>query len=124
MSEFSNFKAEICDFVLPSMLNNHGTYFGGHALEMMDKVAAIVAMRYARNPVVTAYVETTFNAPVKHASIITATAQLMSVGRTSLTIEVNLIGEDPFDGVEVLASTSTFVMVSVDSNGNPIPVKK
>lgn len=122
--EYSEYKAEICEFVLPSMLNNHGTYFGGKALEMMDKVAAIVAMRYARKPVVTAHTETNFHAPINNADIVTATAKLVKVGRTSMTIEVNLVGEDPYNGETVQACTSKFIMVSVGPDSKPVPIKE
>lgn len=123
MSEYSEFRAEICEFVLPSMLNNHGTYFGGKALEMMDKVAAIVAMRYARMPVVTAHTETDFQAPINNADIVTATAQLVKVGRTSMVIEVDLVGENPYTGDKVQACTAKFVMVSVGADSKPTPIE-
>lgn len=121
---YEQYRAEICEFVLPSMLNNHGTYFGGKALEMMDKVAAIVAMRYARKPVVTAHTETDFENPINNADIVTAVAELVKVGRTSMTIEVSLYGEEPYTGGKLRACVSKFVMVAVGPDSTPVPIKE
>ena len=46
--------ASMTELVLPNDANAHGTVFGGKVLQWIDLAAAIVALRHARRPVVTA----------------------------------------------------------------------
>ena len=43
--------------VLPGDTNPYGSLFGGMLLQWMDKMAAVTAMRFCRQPVVTASLE-------------------------------------------------------------------
>ena len=47
-------ETRIVEIVFPTNTNSYGTLFGGHALSLMDRLAFIVASRYARKTVVTA----------------------------------------------------------------------
>ena len=42
----------IVEIVFPTDTNSQGSLFGGHALSLMDRLAFIVASRFARKPVV------------------------------------------------------------------------
>jgi acyl-CoA hydrolase len=48
---------ELSDLILPSHSNTVGTVFGGKILEMVDKAAAVCAMRHAERPCVTVAME-------------------------------------------------------------------
>src|SRR5206468_2579896 len=85
----------ITRIVMPGQANARGTLFGGVALATMDEAAAIVAMRHARCPVVTAHVHSVdFKAPIHQGEAMEVTARLRSVGRTSLRVGVDTWGED------------------------------
>lgn len=111
------------EIVFPSDANNYGTLFGGKALAMMDVVAAIAAMRTCRKHVVTASIDRTdFKAPIRIGDFVETIARVVRVGRTSMTIEVELWGESPMTGERHLSTTSTIVMVAVGPDGKPVPV--
>ncbi len=48
---------EMNDIVLPAYTNRYNALFGGKLMEMIDKAAAICAIRYCHENVVTASVE-------------------------------------------------------------------
>ena len=72
------------EHVLPGNTNMHGTMFGGDVLALMDKTAAIAALRFCRQPVVTASTERIdFRTPIRLGDIIEAHARVIHTGRTS-----------------------------------------
>lgn len=112
------------EIVFPSDANNYGTLFGGKALAMMDVVAGIAAMRTCRQHVVTASIaRTDFKAPIRIGNFVETIATVVRVGRTSMTIEVELWGENPMTGERHLSTTSTIVMVAVGPDGKPTPIR-
>jgi acyl-CoA hydrolase len=67
--------------------NNYGTMFGGEVLALMDKAGGIAALRFCRQPVVTASTEhIDFRTPIHSGEIIEAIAKVIYVGRTSLIV--------------------------------------
>jgi acyl-CoA hydrolase len=115
----------ITDHVLPNQTNNHGTMFGGEVLAMMDKAAAIAALRFCRQLVVTASTERIdFRTPIHRAEIIEAIARVIYVGRTSLIVRIHIYAEHPLIGERRLCTTGYFSMVAVDDEGRPVPVPR
>lgn len=116
-------EVRVADIVLPNQTNTFGTMFGGNALALMDKAAAIAAWRFCRQPVVTASTEhIDFRAPVHQGEIVEALARVVYAGRTSLVVRVDVYAEHPFRGDRCLCTTGYFSMVSVGPDGKPIPV--
>ena len=77
--------------VQPADANEHGILFGGEAMRFMDEAAGVAAIRYARGSVVTAHVDAIdFRAPVPMGAFLEASARVVAVGRTSMTVEVVL----------------------------------
>jgi len=112
------------EIVFPNDANHLGTLFGGKALSMMDVVASIAALRTARKPVVTASIDRTdFKAPVYVGEFAETTGRVVAVGRTSITVEVELWAENPLSGERRLSTVAKFVMVAVGPDGKPIPVR-
>ncbi|HEY8296897.1 MAG TPA: acyl-CoA thioesterase [Candidatus Baltobacteraceae bacterium] len=111
------------EIVFPSDTNHYGTLFGGKALAMMDIVASIAALRAGRKPVVTASIDRTdFRAPVRVGEFAETIGTVVRVGRTSITIEVELWAENPISGERRLSTVGRFVMVAVGPDGKPIPI--
>lgn len=111
---------EICmsDLVLPTQTNYYRTLFGGEAMAMMDKAAAIAALRFCRLPIVTASSEhIDFREPIHESEIIEALARVVYVGNTSLVSRVHVYGEDPLKGNRRLCTTGYFSLVAVDPAG-------
>ena len=111
------------EIVFPSQVNPHGTLFGGIALQWMDQAAWLAATRFARKTFVTIASERIeFKKPVYEGDIVVLRAHVLRVGRTSVTVEVNLNAENPRTGDEHLATRGEFALVALDDKGNPTPV--
>lgn len=116
-------EARLLEMVFPDHTNHLGTLFGGQALAWMDKAAFIVASRHARRTVVTARSEeVNFRVPVRKGQLAELVARIVRVGKSSMTVEVELTGEDPLTGDRRVCTTGRFVMVALDSNGAPATV--
>jgi acyl-CoA hydrolase len=113
----------LMEIVYPEDTNSQGTLFGGHALSLMDRLAFIVASRFARMPVVTARSEKVeFRSPVKQGELVELTGTVVDVGRTSLRVQIDMHREDLLTGDRSLCTTGEFVMVAVDGDGRPEPI--
>ena len=110
--------------VQPADANEHGTLFGGEAMRFMDEAAAVAAIRYARGAVLTAHVDAIdFRTPVPIGVFLEAIAQVVAVGRTSMAVEVVLEAEDRHTAVRTITTTGRFILVAIDSNGQPREVR-
>jgi acyl-CoA hydrolase len=115
----------IVRLVMPGDTNRHGSLFGGVALSLMDEAAAILATRVARGPVVTAHIDSVdFEAPIWQGQAVEVTARLLKVGRTSLHIAVDTVGEDLETGERKRSTSAVFVFVAIDAEGRPRVVPK
>ncbi|MEN9933971.1 MAG: hypothetical protein RLZZ387_550 [Chloroflexota bacterium] len=115
----------VCDIILPNQTNNFNTMFGGEVMALMDKAAAIAALRFCRQPVVTASSERIdFRTPIHAAEIIEAVARVIYVGRTSLVVRVHIFAEHPLKGEQRLCTTGYFSMVSVSLQGERLVVPR
>lgn len=116
-------EVRITDIILPGQTNNHGTMFGGEVMAMMDKAAAIAALRFCRNPLVTASSERIdFRTPIQAGEIIEAIARVIYVGRTSMITRVHIYAEHALIGDRRLCTTGYFSLVAVDAQGRPVAV--
>lgn len=111
---------EICmaDLVLPNQTNYYRTMFGGEAMAIMDKAAAIAALRFCRLPIVTASSEhIDFRQPIHESEIVEARARVIYAGTSSLVARVHVYGEDPLQGNVRLCTTGYFSMVAIGPDG-------
>ncbi|MGH8051086.1 MAG: acyl-CoA thioesterase [Arenimonas sp.] len=116
-------EARLLEMVFPHHTNHLGTLFGGQALAWMDKAAFIAASRYARRTVVTARSEQVdFRIPVRQGQLVEVVARVAGVGRTSMQVEVQLFTEDLLDASRELCTSGRFVMIALDSSGEPARV--
>lgn len=104
--------------VQPQDLNVRGTLFGGRLLAWVDEEAAIFAgVETRHNKVVTKSISAIdFIAPAFQGDIIEIGVALKHVGRTSVTVEVqvrNLVTQ------KVIVNIEEMVFVCVDDNGKP-----
>jgi acyl-CoA hydrolase len=115
----------VTDIVLPNQTNNFSTMFGGEVMAMMDKAAAIAGLRFCRQPLVTASSERIdFRTPIHAGEIIEAIARVIYVGRTSMIVRVHIYAEHPLKGDRRVCTTGYFSMVSIDAQGQPLPVPR
>lgn len=111
------------EVIFPEQSNHYGTLFGGTALSLMGKAAFIAASRRARRAVVMAASDRIdFHVPVKVGQVVELDARVVRTGRSSLTVEVDMIAETLLSGERQLAMTGRFEMVAVDASGQPTPL--
>jgi acyl-CoA hydrolase len=117
-------EARVLEIVFPDHTNHLGTLFGGQALAWMDKAAFLAASRYSRKIVVTARSEQVdFHVPVRKGQMVELVATVVSVGRTSMNIDVAMFTEELITGERELCTRGTFVMIALDENHKPTLVE-
>lgn len=113
----------MAEIVFPNHTNHMGTLFGGQALAWMDKAAFLAASRYARRAVVTARSDQVdFKLPIRQGQMVETIARVVSVGRSSIKVEVELIAEDLLSGIRELCTRGHFVMIALGDDGKPTTV--
>jgi len=112
------------EIVFPNNTNNYNTLFGGHALSLMDRLAYIVSSRYARKHMVTVASEKVeFRHPVNEGDLVELVGKIIRVGRTSVTVDIDMFSENLLSGARELCTTAEFIMVAVDGDGKPTEVQ-
>jgi uncharacterized protein (TIGR00369 family) len=107
----------------PVHANNHGNVHGGQIMRLMDEAGALACMRHAGHRVVTVAVDRmTFRQPIHLGDLVTLTAEVSYVGRTSMEAEVLVSAENPVTGECVYTNTAYLVYVALDAEGEPAPV--
>jgi acyl-CoA hydrolase len=111
----------MAEIVLPEDSNTRGTIFGGRVLALIDKCAAIAAMRHAQTQVVTASLDSVdFHSSVRLGNILVLNGRLNAVFRSSMEVEVEVHAEDPLSGARHLTTRAFVTMVAMGSDDKPI----
>jgi acyl-CoA hydrolase len=106
------------EVVLPEDTNARGSIFGGRVLALVDKCAAIVAMRHARSEVVTASLDSVdFRSGVRVGNILVLHGRLNAVFRSSMEVEIEVHSEDPLTGERHLTTRAFVTMVAMTADG-------
>jgi acyl-CoA hydrolase len=114
---------ETSELMMPQHANNLGHVFGGVILSMMDKAAAIAAIRHARLSVVTASIDRVdFREPVRVGDLVVMHASVNYVGRSSMEVGVRVEAEDLLTGNRRHTNSCYLTFVAIDQNGRPIEV--
>lgn len=116
-------EVRLAELVMPNRTNHQGSLFGGHALGLMDHAGWVAATRCARRTMVTvASDRVEFKIPVRAGQLVELAARVTNVGRTSVTVAVDMYAEDVATGQRQLATSGSFVFVAVDEQGRPTPI--
>ena len=108
---------------MPADTNPHGDIFGGWLLSQMDLAGTTVATRRSKGRTVTvAITGMTVHRPVFVGDEVSCYAELLKVGHTSLTVNIQSwvrrgVGDEP-----IAVTEGVFTYVAVDANGKPRPV--
>ena len=114
---------EMTEIVLPEDSNARGTVFGGRVLSLIDKCAAVAAIRHARTEVLTVSVDSVeFRNPVHVGDVLVLRGRLNAAFRSSMEVEVEVHSEDPRTGVHRLTTRAFVTMVAVDADSRPTAV--
>lgn len=111
------------EIVLPEDSNARGSIFGGRVLSLIDKCAAIAAMRHARNQAVTVSLDrVVFLSKVSVGDVLVLRGRLNAAFGSSMEAEVCVEAENPVTGDRRLTTTAYVTMVAVDDHDRPCPV--
>lgn len=115
--------ATMTELMMPNMANSLGNVFGGVILSLVDRVAAVAAIRHARGPCVTVSVDRVdFREPIHVSELVTARASVNYVGRTSIYVGVRLEAEHIVTGQVRHTNSCYLTFVAIDEQGRPIRV--
>lgn len=105
-------------------LGIHGNLFGGVMLAKIDEAAALFAARVCRSEkIVTLKMgEVIFHKPVKVGNNVTIKGQVVNIGNTSITMNIEVYTYDPVTMFTDLVCTTSTVFVNIDENGRPTPI--
>jgi len=107
---------------MPADTNAHGTIFGGWVMAQVDLAGSVPAVERADGPVVTLAVNSfLFKQPVFVGDLVSFYARVVKVGRTSVTVDVEVYAQRRRDvGAEAVKVTEAqLTYVAVDENRRP-----
>ena len=103
--------------------NLHGNVHGGHIMKLMDEAGASAAIRHSQRPVVTVAVDQVlFREPIHLGDLVTLTAELTYVGRSSMEVQLEVNAQNLLSGQVTHTNTAYFVYVALDDEGRPAAV--
>jgi acyl-CoA hydrolase len=100
-----------------------GNVHGGLLMKLSDEAGGIAAIRHACRPAVTVTVDSmTFHSPVHIGNLVTFSAEVTWVGRTSMETRVVVAAENVLTGEITHTNTAYFVYVALGEDGRPTEV--
>lgn len=111
---------------MPADTNAHGTIFGGWVMAQVDLAGSVPAVERARGPVVTVAVNSfRFREPVFVGDLVSFYGRVAKVGRTSITVDVEVYAQRGRDGrgdaVKVTEAQLTYVAIDGDRKPRLVP---
>lgn len=117
--------------MMPRDTNRHGTIFGGVLLSYIDLAGAISAQRELQlrggNPkasfVTVAINRVEFKKPVLVGDVVRFQTHIVKVGRTSITVHIDVIAERGAETIHVTEAEGVFVGVDLSTpERKPVPL--
>jgi acyl-CoA thioesterase YciA len=110
---------------MPADANVHGDVFGGWIMAQVDIAGSLPAVRRANGRVATIAVNSfMFKQPVFVGDLLSFYAEIVKVGNTSITVNVEVYAERSrlqADTVKVTEATLTYVATGEDRKPRPLP---
>ena len=111
---------------MPADTNAHGTIFGGWVMAQVDLAGSVPAYERAQGPIVTVAVNSfLFKEPVFVGDLVSFYARVVKVGRTSITVDVEVFAQRGRDGradvVKVTEAQLTYVAIDAQRQPRSVP---
>ena len=102
----------------------HGNLFGGIMLSWLDESGGAYAGQCCDTPrmVTVRMGETFFKKPIRPGHLIKIYGEVVRVGTTSITLNLEARRHSVYNGTQVVACTTKMVFVRVDGDGEAIPL--
>ena len=106
---------------LPADVNGNGDIFGGWLMAQMDLAGAVLPSRIAKGRIATVAVnQFVFKQPVSIGDLLSFYAKIERIGRTSITVNVEVYAErNPQDLVVVKVTEANLTYVAITMEGKP-----
>jgi len=109
--------------IFPNTLNDHDTLFGGIAMQWMDEVAYITAIRFSKKKMVTVSSEKVqFLLPMKSGTIAEIIGKVTKVKNVKIEIQVEIYIEDMYTDNRQKAVDALFTFAAINDENKPIPI--
>jgi acyl-CoA thioesterase YciA len=112
---------------MPADSNANGDIFGGWVMAQVDLAGAVLPARYARGRMATVAVkEFVFKQPVRVGDILSFFSHITRIGRTSVTVDVEVYAERIAQQGQYLKVTEaqlTYVAIDAEGQPRPLPVQ-
>ena len=116
-------QAIMTELMMPHMANLQGSVFGGIILSLIDRVAAVAAIRHCAGPAVTVSVDQVdFREPIHVGEFVVAKASVNYVGRTSMEVGVRVEAEQIVTRQRRHTNSCYLTFVALDDEGHPTDV--
>jgi acyl-CoA thioesterase YciA len=110
---------------MPADTNANGDIFGGWLLSQMDLGGGIFASKVAKSRTVTVAIEAmNFRKPVYVGDLVSVHANLVKVGRTSITVHIEAWVLRRRETHSILVTDGNFTYVAIDDQGHPQEIKR
>ena len=109
---------------MPADSNANGDIFGGWIMAQVDIAGSILPVRITKGRVTTVAVnQFIFKQPVSMGDLLSFYAKVERIGRTSITVNVEVFAErNPADLHVVKVTEANLTYVAIDANGRPRPL--
>ncbi|MEN3285745.1 MAG: acyl-CoA thioesterase YciA [Bradyrhizobium sp.] len=120
-------RGDLCirTLAMPADTNANGDIFGGWLLSQMDIGGGVFASKIAKSRTVTVAIEAmNFRKAVYVGDLVSVHANLVGVGRTSMTVHLEAWALRRTEEKPILVTDGNFTYVSIDDEGRPQQVKR
>lgn len=106
---------------MPGDCNANGDIFGGWVMAQVDLAGSVLPARYTDGRMATVAVnEFIFKQPVRVGDILSFFSKVVRIGRTSITVKVEVFAERyRSQGTYIKVTEASLTYVAIDDNGKP-----
>jgi acyl-CoA thioesterase YciA len=111
---------------MPGDCNANGDIFGGWVMAQVDLAGSVLPARYSQGRIATVAVnEFVFKQPVRVGDILSLFSKVVRIGRTSITVKVEVYAERIHaQGEYIKVTEALLTYVALDENGHPREIPK
>ena len=111
---------------MPADTNGNGDIFGGWVMAQVDLAGSVIPARHVNGRMATVAVnEFVFKQPVRVGDILSFYAGVTRIGRTSITVQVEVFAERyGAQGQFVKVTEATVTYVAIDEQGRPRAIER
>lgn len=120
-------EAVVADLMMPHQANGlrRPSVFGGVIMSMVDRCAALSAMRHSGGQCTTLSIDRIlFKEPIRVGELVEVRSRVVHVGRTSLSVLADVYAEDIATGVRRHTNECWLTFVHLDEEGKPAEVPR